>query len=303
MKLGAMTLMAAMIVAQALAQQAAPPGPAAAPAMAAVQAPPAPPKAPAPPGQPEKMAFFMSAGSGSFLGVGVTEIDSARARDLKLREERGVEITSVASDSPAEKAGLKAGDVVLDYNGEAVQGTEQFVRLVRETPVGREVKMTVWRSGGSMVLTATIGKRAARGKEVEVMGRRIEWPQVWAPDIPRVSTMWKSSMLGVEAEALEGQLAQHFGVTQGVLVRSVAGGSAAARAGLKAGDVITKIDGKDVRTPRELSQEIRSQTGARTATLTVYRERKETQVSVKFEDERGGDRDRERARSVVRRQE
>jgi S1-C subfamily serine protease len=91
-------------------------------------------------------------------------------------------------------------------------------------------------------------------------------------------------------------------VAQGVLVRSVVSGSAAANAGLKAGDVITKIDGKDVKSPRELSQEIRSQTGSRTVNLIVFRERKETQVSVKFEDERG-ERDRERGRTVVRREE
>jgi serine protease Do len=248
------------------------------------------------------MNLIMSYG-GSYLGVGVKEIDSTRSRELRLKEERGVEITSVTDDSPASRAGLKAGDVVLDYNGEAVQGTEQFVRLVRETPVGREVKMTVWRAGGSMVIGATIGKRSPKAKEF-VLGRRMEMPHVWVPDIPRVSTMWKSQMLGVEAEGLEGQLAQHFGVTRGVLVRSVVGGSAAAAAGLKAGDVITKVDGKDVDSPRELTQEVRSQSGARTVNLTVYRERKETQISVKFEDERGErERERTRGRSIANRDE
>jgi len=72
----------------------------------------------------------------SFLGVGVTEVNTGRAKALNLKEERGVEISRVQDNSPAEKAGLKVGDVVLEYNGQRVEGIEQFVRLVRETPAG-----------------------------------------------------------------------------------------------------------------------------------------------------------------------
>jgi serine protease Do len=57
-----------------------------------------------------------------------------------LKDVHGVEITRLEEDSPASKAGLKIGDVVLEYNGQRVEGTEQFVRLVKETPVGRQVK-------------------------------------------------------------------------------------------------------------------------------------------------------------------
>src|ERR1043166_9317421 len=77
--------------------------------------------------------------TGSYIGVGLQEIDSDRAKALKLREEMGVEITSVAPDSPAEKAGLKAGDVVFQFNGQRVDGMDQFRRMIGETPVGREV--------------------------------------------------------------------------------------------------------------------------------------------------------------------
>ena len=71
-----------------------------------------------------------------YLGIGVQDVDSERAKALKLNEDRGVEVTSVMADSPAAKAGLKEGDVVLEFNGEKVQGGEQLTRLVRETPVG-----------------------------------------------------------------------------------------------------------------------------------------------------------------------
>ena len=100
-----------------------------------------PPAAPAPPEPPRGGFKAMSlGGSVSYLGIGVKEILAERAKELKLKEEAGVEVTRVDSNSPAEKAGIMAGDAVLEYQGNRVEGTEQFVRFVRETPVGRQVK-------------------------------------------------------------------------------------------------------------------------------------------------------------------
>src|SRR5580692_1671679 len=98
----------------------------------------------------------------SYLGIGVAEIDSERAKALKLQEVHGVEVKSVDHDSPAAKAGLKESDVELEYNGQRIEGTEQFVRLVRETPIDRQVKLLVWRNNASQTLTATIGQRTAQ---------------------------------------------------------------------------------------------------------------------------------------------
>ena len=86
---------------------------------------------------------------GSYLGIAVVEINADRAKALHLTEERGIEVTCVDPGSPADKAGLKQGDVVLEYNGERVEGGEQFIRLVRETPPGRAAKLTVWRNNAS----------------------------------------------------------------------------------------------------------------------------------------------------------
>lgn len=106
-------------------------------------------------------------------------------------------------------------------------------------------------------------------------------------------------MLGLEAESLTGQLAQYFGVREGVLVRSVTDGSAAARAGLKAGDVIVKIDGKPVETPREISLEMRALRPRRTFPIGVVRDRREIVVTVTLDEEsesgrQGGPREEDR---------
>src|SRR5260370_11184903 len=116
----------------------------------------APPQPPRPPRGGR--VVVQNAGS-SFLGVGVSEIDSERAKALNLKEERGVEVKNVDEDSPAAKAGVKVGDVILDYNGQRVEGMEQFVRFVRETPMGRAVKLLISRNGASRTLTATIGSQ------------------------------------------------------------------------------------------------------------------------------------------------
>src|SRR5262249_42558508 len=90
--------------------------------------------APAPPPPPPPTAVVVGRGGPSFLGVGIQEVDADRAKALRLREEAGVEVTRVDPDSPAEKAGLKEGDVITEYNGQKVEGLEQFSRMVRETP-------------------------------------------------------------------------------------------------------------------------------------------------------------------------
>src|SRR4051812_43336424 len=75
--------------------------------------------------------FVLTGTGSSYLGVGTAEITSDRAKELKLREEHGVEVTAIEESGPAAQAGLRKGDVVLEYNGQRVEGTEQFIRLVR----------------------------------------------------------------------------------------------------------------------------------------------------------------------------
>jgi serine protease Do len=105
------------------------------------------------------------------------------------------------------------------------------------------------------------------------------------PDVPGGMMSWRSGMLGVEAEALSTQLAEFFGVKEGVLVRSVSKGSAAEKAGIKAGDVIVKVDDQKVATPGEVTGAVRSARSKKTFPVTVVRSRKEMAVNVTIEEE------------------
>ena len=244
---------------------------------------------------------------GSYLGIGVAEIDAERARALNMKEVRGVEVKNVDEDSPAAKAGLKEGDVVLEYNGQRIEGTEQFVRLVRETPVDRQVHLSVWRNGGAQDLTATIGHRPA--EHVSVLNDdgdfTVEIPPIppLLPPMPPMARMpevapfpdgalamitGRSGMLGIESESLGSQLAEFFGVKEGVLVRSVVKNSAAEKAGIRAGDVIVKVDGETVTTPHEISSLLRSASRAKkTFPVVVVRDKKEVTLSVTLESSNG----------------
>ncbi len=211
-------------------------------------------------------ALAMSQGFGSFLGVGIQETGA------------GVEVTRIAPDSPAEKAGIKTGDVLTQYNGQRVEGMDQFSRMVRDTPPGREVKITITRDGMPQTFAVKIVPRPV------VNGQLIPAPvqqplELRFPDMPQGHMTWRSGMLGIEAEALDGQLAEFFGVKEGVLVRTVMKGSAADKAGIKAGDVIVRVDDVKVASPADISAHLRN-AGGRPVTVVVIRDHKEINVMV-----------------------
>jgi len=226
----------------------------------------------------------------SYLGIGVVEITPERAKALKLKEERGVEVAHVEDNSPASKAGIKEGDVVLEYNGMPVQGYEQFVRMVRETPAGHQAKLAIWRNGAAQDLTVTVGAR--KGMVIETPDGPVTLPAIpqMPPmpqiEIPRFEMTWQNGMLGIEGESLgpHQQLANFFGVTDGVLVKAVIKDSAAEKAGLKAGDVIVRVDGDKVGSTREITSQLRSVRSRKNVPLAVVRDKKELSLNVNLDD-------------------
>ena len=233
--------------------------------------------------------------SGSYLGIGTADINADRAKTLKLKEERGAEVTKVYEDSPAAKAGFKEGDVVLEFNGQKVEGTEELARMVRETPTDRQVKIVVWRNGSNETLTPTIGSRSSQ--EFAVSPALPAIPPVnmvpfFTPDIPSFQMNWQNGRLGIVGEALghEQQLADFFGVKEGVLIKSVEKNSAAEKAGIKAGDVLVKVGDTNVTTTEEITRALRSSVnpGRNTVNVVVVRSKKETTLPVTIEGQGSG---------------
>jgi serine protease Do len=232
--------------------------------------------------------FVVEKASGGYLGIGGVDITAERAKALNLKEERGVEVSSLAEEGPAAKAGMKQGDVVLEFNGQPVEGTAQFQRLVRETPVGRQVKITVWRAGAAQTLTATVGenKQTVIGPGDGSWNFNMpEMPPMPNIEVPRFQMYSQNPMLGIVGESLgqEDQLAEFFGVQDGVLVRSVKKGSAAEKAGIKAGDVITKVDDSKVTSSTEITRVLRGLKSKKTFGVTVMRNHKEMPLTVTME--------------------
>jgi serine protease Do len=218
-----------------------------------------------------------------WLGVEVSEVTADQAKDLKLPETRGVYVSDVVSDSPAAKAGLQAKDVILEYDGTPVEGTVQFRRLVRETPPGRTVNLTVMRDGQGKKLTVQVADNA---RSMESGLRAIIPPRAFNFNFTMPEfTVGRTPTLGIEAEDLNGQLGDYFHVPggEGVLIRDVHEDTAAAKAGLKAGDVITKVDGNAVKSVEELRDQLREKREQKSVTLSIVREGAEKSISVAIE--------------------
>lgn len=202
----------------------------------------------------------------------------------------GVRIDDVHAGSPAEKAGLKVGDVVVEYDGEKVRSARQFTRLVQETPEGRTVKIAVVRNGARQVMEATpatdsslpwtmIDPDQLRDR-VERGMRNFTMP---APVAPFANP--SRGRLGVTVQSLTRELQEYFGATKGgALVSSVAPDSVAYRAGLKAGDVIVSVNGRGIVDADDLIRAVDDAAGE--ATIIVMRDRKETTLKATIEPRR-----------------
>ncbi len=220
--------------------------------------------------------FMVLAGRGAEIGVQVTD------------GKEGVEIQEVRQNSPAEKAGLKKDDRIVMFDGERVRSVRQFSRLVQETPPGRTVKATIVRAGKQQDVELTPGE--GRGGTPGVFPNG-DWYAGRLPDFE----MFRNGLpfrfnfdglagrrLGVDVDPLTDQLAQYFGVREGVLVRSVADSTPASRAGLKAGDVITAVDGQPTRTPDDLVRALRD-SRADEVTIAIVRDKKESTVKARLD--------------------
>src|SRR5215475_3053740 len=128
----------------------------------------------------------------SWLGVETREVSSDFAKEHKLSAERGVVVGKVISDSPAAKAGLKESDVVTEINGQRIEGTAQFRRMIREIPAGRAVQLNLWRDGRQQTVSVTLGKAEDRRRSLKMDTPAPGAPGSFAftmPEIPMVPPM------------------------------------------------------------------------------------------------------------------
>jgi serine protease Do len=224
--------------------------------------------------------------TGAYLGVDINEITPERVSVLKLKDERGVEVTMVDQDAPAGKAGLREHDVILTMNGTNVESGAQLRRMIRETPAGRMVSLGVSRDGQPMTIKVQLAaKRKASAWGPGPKDFKFEMPNMSTLpdfDVPvSVVVVHSSLRSGLMVENITPQLGDYFGVKsgKGVLVRSVEKGSRAEKSGFHAGDVIVRVNNQPVRDTSDFSHAIRSSSGG-TVNVGIIREKHEQNLTL-----------------------
>lgn len=283
-------------------------------AQQAAPLPPGAPGMPAVPGEPLG-AFSLFIEGGSFLGVYAEDVNKENIGRYGPREVRGVGITQVVKDSPAEKAGLRKDDVILRFEGDSVTSVRKLNRLVSEVAPDQNVRLAISRGGSEQEISVTIGKRdqslnafnrleGLRGMEgfkglegLQKLEGLKELGNFKAFQMPE-GNLWKwesqgpgsdgfalalgnNRRIGVSTIQLTKQLADYFGIAdgKGVLVTAVSDNSAATKAGLRAGDVITNVDGDMIEGPGDLSRAINKNKDG-DVTVTVMRDKKQRTMKV-----------------------
>lgn len=268
---------------------------------------------------PGLFGLELGAGDGGYLGVYLEEVTPERTKELGLKEERGAVVMKVVADSPAEKSGLKENDVIVSFNGRRVDSVREMQRLLNETPADRTVQIEVIRGNSRQTLAATLAKRSLQSfkllgpgfnekfmKQNEESMKRAEESlkrseeslkqyqgklKALPPNFgdfafvnPGEFAFFGGTRLGISAESLTDQLAEFFGVkdSKGVLVASVEDNSSAAKAGIKAGDVIIAIDNEKVDSVRALLKALSGKTEG-TVAVKVVRNRTEQTINVTLE--------------------
>lgn len=248
-------------------------------------------------------------GGGSYLGVQTGEVTKENFSKYGLRDVRGVAVEKVMDDSPAQAAGLQTGDVIVRFNGEDVTSVRKLTRLIGEVAPDHQAKLTILRAGTEREITATLAKRQGLRFEngafsvavPDALGK-VEFPPMPEiapmPPMPRIEGLpggqgdyfvWRSGSgrrIGVGITPLTKQLSEHFGVEGGVIINNVRENSPAARAGLRAGDIIVEVDGKAVKGEGDVLRAIAEKKEG-DVSLTIVRDRNRQTISVTPEEMKG----------------
>jgi serine protease Do len=232
---------------------------------------------------------------GARIGVTVNDVEAEDARQGKS----GVIVETVSPDSPAEKAGIKAGDAIVEFDGERVRSVRQFTRLVQESAPDRSVAAVLTRGGSRVTVNVTPDRSAwsdefgfrllDRARSIQPTPLPPTPPAARTPrpffdnEFPTVLRLLGGRRLGATMESLDDQLAEYFGVKEGALVKSVMEGSVAQKAGLKAGDVIAAIDGRKVYEASDVNRALDRVAESGEFTMEIVRDKKTQTLKGKLE--------------------
>jgi membrane-associated protease RseP (regulator of RpoE activity) len=242
-------------------------------------------------GEVRGLSFMID--GGPFLGVSVEDISKENMSRYGMREVRGVGVTQVVKDSPAEKAGLRKDDVILRFEGESVTSARKLTRLVGEASADQTVRLTISRGGSEQEISATLAKHDGMQNvfsgalRPDIFRGTTPFPMKIDPGMIQINPgeggfafAFGNRRIGVSTQPLTKQLADYFGVKDGgLLITSVNDNSPAAKAGLKAGDVITAVDGEKVTSPGDVSRAISKKEDG-PVSLTIFRDRNTRTVTV-----------------------
>jgi membrane-associated protease RseP (regulator of RpoE activity) len=239
--------------------------------------------------------------SQGYLGVDLADVDQDKAQSLKLKEVRGAVITLIDHDAPAGQIGLKVNDVVLQLNGQPVEGAEQLRRMLKEIPAGRKINIEISRDGNLQTMTVELVDRRAMEHDIwnRIGNSGDVFPQASGmsiltgggdapmPGSLRMSIFGSSLNVGAMVEPLTSQMSEYLGVQSGLMVKQVARKSEAATAGLKAFDVILKVGQDPIHTLADWDRSLRANQG-KPVQVTILRDKKQQTVTLQVDSKRHG---------------
>lgn len=192
-----------------------------------------------------------------FLGVGIQAVTPDLANSFQLSKAQGALVTNVMPGSPADQAGIQRGDVIVEYEGQAVEDPRGLQGQVVGTVVGNTISLVVMREGKKVTLRPVIREQDEPTQVAKASPMKQDGP-----------------FAGVAVQDLNGRLAQQLGIAEevsGVVVMEVTPGSKAERAGLAQGDVISEINRKPVRSEKDFVQVVSHLEKQKEALIFIHR--------------------------------